>query len=431
MLDPAPPGGLLGRSAIAIAVFLVAFGVLVLARPEGGRGPARIDEAEWLSMGVVSWQLATTGSVPDRGASPTEAAEAATRPWRLGITESTFGWMNPVLPKLAFGAVSDAAGVRHTSRAIYPRFRGPRAGKAAKNRAVEVLEPALEPNRKLVAGLGALCILGAFLVARATAGVAGGLAATLLLLLSPTFRDASTYVRTDLFPLAFGLLALAFVQRWSPELFGRKPALRSALACAFLGLLAGLAVGCKLNGALTSFAIAGWFGILPALGERTSPRVLIARLAGIGLVCASILWLCLPALWSELPWKALPDLLHQWRVSFDFQVQKSGGPAPTEALERAGLALRRAFFDQDPLAEFTGLPLGIALVPAGLVALVARFRSAPRPYAALLVHVLVLVAGTALWLPLDRERFFLPLLVPLVLLQVQVAGLLPQRLNPR
>ncbi len=421
--DPRRPSAL--RSGLlAASLFLLAGAVLLLARPADSRGPARIDENEWLAMGIVTNGLATTGKVPDRGASEAELAEASEAPWRLGISESTFGWMNPVVPKLLFGRIAKWSGVEETSRAIYPRFREAGAGLRPRDAARKALKPALEPTRRAVAGLASALAVALFFAVRAGFGSAAGALAFALLLASPSFRESATYVRTGLFPLAFGLAAVVLVQQASHSLFGRgRPAVAAASGSA-LGVFAGLAVGSKLNGALVSFSIAGWFAVLPFLlrrDSRASLAALAVRLALVGSLCAALFWLSLPSLWGELPWQAVPDLLERWQGSLVHQIRAGGGAAPAGLLDRAALCARRSFFEGDPLFQLTGLPLGLPLAALGALALARELLRvhSPRRLAAIALAIfgLVLAIGTAAWLPLDRDRFFLPLLIPVVCLE--------------
>lgn len=423
---------------LAAGLFLLAGAFLLLARPAASEGPARIDENEWLAMGVVTYGLATTGSVPDRGASEAELGQAAEAPWRMGISESTFGWMNPVVPKLLFGRIAKSSGVEQTSRAIYPRFREAGAGLRQRDAARKALKPALEPARRAVAGLAAALAVALFFAVRAGLGTAAGALAFALLLASPAFRESATYVRTGLFPLGFGLAALVLVQQTGGLLFGRGRPLLAAASAVFLGVLAGLAVGSKLNGALVSFAIAGWFVVLPFLRPPETRAGLIglaARLALVGGLCAALFWLSLPSLWGELPWQAVPDLLDRWQASLVHQVRAGGGAAPEGLLDRAALCARRAFFEGEPLHQLTGLPLGLGLAAVGALALTRELLRSHSPrrsaVVALAIFGLVIAVGTTLWLPLDRERFFLPLLIPVVCLEGAAAGFAARLLPPK
>lgn len=422
-------------AALAAALFVLAAGWFHAL----GRAPAgfQVDEPEWIASGVHAWQLATTGRSVDEGATATERRAAAERPWRLGIEESTFGWMNPVLPKLAFGAAAAAAGVETTTRRAYERFQPaeyarPRAAaKAERGRFL----PALAPARFVTTLAAAAVAVLLFGVVRVQAGAAGATAAYALWLASPTAREVAVYVRTGLFPLVFGLAALLVACLCWRELSGRRGTARLVLWALALGALCGLAVGSKLNGALVSFAVPLWLAAAAA-GRGPGPRPPAARpllaLAVAALVCAALFWLALPGLWGEPPVAAVRGLLAAWH---DFHVHMvRAGPAdialPADLGGRLARVFERTARGNEPLYALTGLALGVVAVPAGLAALAVAARRCV-PARQVLAFVAVVATGTALWIPMDRARFYLPFVVLAILAEGALVGALARRFGAR
>ncbi len=415
----------------AAALFAFALAWFVLARDRDLDGQFLIDEAEWIGMGVVSYGLATTGTVPDSGATAQELELGAADPWRSGISESTFGWMNPVYPKLALGAVAHAAGVEQVSRDLYPRFYGVRNETALSGRraARNDLLPALFPSRVLIAVLAAGIALALFALARMAGGTWSGIGAYGLWLASPTAREVAVYVRTDLAPMLFGLAALWwFLIHWRSAI-GARDCKHQFASCLILGGLCGLAVGSKLNGALVSFAVPLWFVHGIRIAGPTTVVALWRGLLGLCLVgasCAAVFWLSLPALWGSWPWNSLPDLFQRWDASFVFQVRKSGEAVPRDWYDRIALVAQRALFDQEPLRQATGLWLGLPLAALGLMRLIYQALRAQalqgRIAGTLLLYLVVVLAGTTAWLPMDRDRFYQPLLPWIVVLEAVALG---------
>ncbi|MEO0649691.1 MAG: hypothetical protein AAFZ65_03315 [Planctomycetota bacterium] len=414
-----------GRLGIGAALFALALGWFLF----DGSAPAdelRIDEGEWISSGVHAWQLATTGKSVDLGATPEERAADAQRPWRSGIESSTFGWMNPLLPKLLFGAAAQASGVDTTTRAAYMRFQTGNARYVAARREHQRFAPALPATRFVVTLFGAAVAVLLFAVATRTAGVAAGLTAYALWLASPTGSQMADWVRTGLFPLAFGLAALWLVLARGPQLTGQRglgPLVGTAL---LLGLLCGAAVGSKLNGALVSFAVPLWLLASWRAGDNEARPPLwrpALSLALTAAVCGLLFRLSLPGLWDVDPVSGLRRLLDAWGNSFDAMAKRANhDPVPEGLAGRLGLVGRRFFFELEPIRALTGIAAGVVLVPLATLAVGLRALRGALPAQLVLIHAVVLSVGTVAWLPLDAKRFFYPLVLVSVLLYAAALG---------
>lgn len=452
--DPAgePTGGAAARTRwlLPLALGLIAALWFQLGRDASRDGELDVDEAEWLSMSIHSFQLLATGESRDLGASPEELAEAASDPWRLGIADSTFGWMNPLLPKLVLGAVAQAQGFRLAHRDVFLRFLQDEPDPAERARArlvaSQLFVPALGGGRAvttlLAAGVAALL----FAAGRSLGGTACGLVAWLLWIASPAAREAAQHVRTDLFPLVFSLAALAFALARRESLAGARGARAQIAGGLVLGVLAGLAVGSKLNGALVAVAVGLW---LPALwllepaDRRTSlARGLLPASLAAGASCVALFALLDVAAWPPAPLDGLSELVRRWDQSMVFNQRRylHTVEIARDLPQRVSLALRGTLDRDEPLRALTGLPLGAPLLIGGLLLLgrdlardLARRRGSTAASAALVVlaWIAVVAVGTTLWLPMDWERFFLPYLPCMILLEAVLAAWLLERLRVR
>lgn len=419
------------RRARAWAALLCALAAAWLwsARPDGRDGRFEIDEAEWLTMSIHDALQVTAGRSPFEGIPPSPYRDADGDPWEVGIHQSTFGSMNPMLPKLAFGGLCLALGHRAADPAVYPRFaKELPPGRAA--RAEELVRPALLPVRLLVLGLASLCAGLVFLAALRAGGPAAGIAAWLLFLASPNVVDHATRIRTDFFPIACGLGALVLAQRRGAELAGERGTGALLRAAGALGVLAGLAVGSKLNGALVALCIGLWIPLARLRADRAagfgrggSARGTLAGWLAAAVPCLALFALFSPHLWTE-PLASFTDLLARWSGDLEHQKDLYGerlGRADTP-LQHLALSARGVAGEHEPLFALTGLPLGVPLLVLGLAALaLGRPRAAG---AALLAYLLVQGLGTALWLPFGRDNFYLGFAPVVALAEGAALGLL-------
>ncbi len=410
-----------------VVPFVLAACVLWAARPAGRGERLEIDEAEWLTMSIHDALQITEGVSPFAGLAPSPYHRHEGDPWEVGIHQSTFGFMNPMLPKLVFGSVCLALGHRDYDPAVYPRFaKELPSGRA--ERALEAARAAAPPVRALVLALAALCAALLFRIARAVGGTAAGVATLISFLASPNVVDHATRIRTDFFPIAFGLAALcAAVARARADACGtsRGGSFRTAV---LFGVLAGLAVGSKLNGALVAIQVGVFAPLLWAARRRASGvsfvRDVLQGWIVASALCAGLFVLCMPHLWTQ-PLEGLATLWTSWQGDLAHQAELFGerlGRGDTLGA-RLALALRGLAGRYEPLHALTGLALGAPLQVAGLAWLARRAREAAS--AALVVaYVIVVGLGTALWLPFGRDNFFLAFAPVVALLEGLAVGAL-------
>jgi hypothetical protein len=348
------------------------------------------------------------------------------------VQRTAFGYPSPCLAKLVWGAALRAAGFREASPLVFTVFlqHDLEGGREAR----EALQPALPVARRVVLAFASLATALLFLASRAALpGRWGWLVAALtcaLFLASPIVRSTAGEVRTDWFMLAFVLGAAALALRAGDALAGRRGRPARLLAALGLGLLAGLAVASKLNGGLVLACVALWIGALSAAPrEERWLRTVLPALALAGAASIAVFWALNPRLWSD-PVGGVADILARWRELFayfqdDWAVRAGTATGRTPA-ESVALFVDRTIRRDDPWAALTGLRGGTLLLLGGLGVLGWRawipdpgpervLRA--EPARVLFVLVVVLLAGSALWLPIDWPRYFLPAAPCLALLQ--------------
>jgi 4-amino-4-deoxy-L-arabinose transferase-like glycosyltransferase len=352
-------------------------------------------------------------------------------PWRQGVQATTFGWANPILHKLVWGLACEPVAPEGLRPNLF--FRYHRGDLVKASAAVQPWVPAIERARLVVAAASALCGVLLLLIARRLAGWPAGIAALALWTLHPLVRSWSHQARPDLGMLALVLATLWAALRLVDALRGARGRRGLLLAALALGLLAGLAAGTKLNGGL-----AGVFAVLAILGTRpptgVEPPTLAARLAATGLAGAVFLLTLLALLpWAaSAPLERVPELLEFWSEHMAFQqdrLEQLGGLATRTNGERLDLMGSRILGRDEPLRAILGLPLGWIAAAAGALRLGRKALREPSPQprceACLAgLWIAVILVGSTLWLPLDWDRYFLPPLAALVLLEAILLGAL-------
>lgn len=418
---------------------LLASGLLIVAvlALRGMRDEARdrvfeIDEAEWVSASIHAFQLVRTGESRDASAPRDPGGNAARNPWRIGIESTTFGWMNPLVPKLVLGGVAHAGGHRVADRNVFQRFH--QSDARLRDAAAARLGPALAGARWVMAALAALVALQLASVATRLAGPVAGAVAYALWLAVPITRDVAHYVRTDLFFLVLALGALHLALATRDAVAGLRGVRSQWLAAAALGALAGIAVGSKLNGAMVSFCVALWIPLLGGTADREQrtplargavPAALLAGALSIGLF-----WLCSPGLWNQAPTRAVPELLERWGALVRSQQDNPSLRVDTARTlgEHVALAWKGCTSTHEPLRALTGAPGGIALALAGFGLLVrdagssARTATARRAALVACAWLAVTVVATTLWLPIEWDRYFLPFVPCMILTEAVLVG---------
>ena len=420
---------------LLLAVCLFALGIVVshFTRTRAFEGRLNSDEPEWIAISILHWRQFVLRE-PAAGADLDPSNEREASPWKRGVQHTTFGYMNPCLPKLVWGAAFHAAGYREASPLAFQVFHknDPGAGKAAQ----DALLPAESLARAIVVGLAALSAVLLFFVARALcagplAWLAGALAFALWFA-SPLVQNTSGYIRTDFFMLPPCLAALLLAVGCD---HAASRGLRAHLVLGLaLGCLCGLALSSKLNGGLLGVVVAVWLASfrLDRRGERWHG---LAACALAGLVATAIFYALDPRLWGG-PIDGLRDILARWdRLIGYFQDElapKSGVEVARSLTERLSLFARKTFARDEPIGANTHAVLGAAVVSVGFALLVRRAleRREARARTAL-VFVGVFVAGTALWLPLDWERFYLTSMPCLVLLEALAIAACVERVAAR
>jgi len=426
--------------AALLGLILFASGWLILdfARDRSRDHLLGSDEPEWIAISVLHWRQ-LLGEPP--AGDDLRPSLPGTSPWARGVQATTFGYMNPCLPKLVWGASLRAAGHGEASPYVFQVFHrdAPGRGEAAQR----ALLPAAPLARRIVVLLAALTGVLVFFVARAVVPGAPGWwaagSAWLLWSASPLVLATAGVIRTDYFMLAFAVGTLLFVLRARGALVGLRGLPAQLLAGAAVGLLGGLATSSKLNGALVLIA----FGLAIPLswwraGER---RGSLGGLA-LGLVAAAAVSVGVfvalnPLLWSD-PVEGVRMILARWEKLMNYfqdsWAPRTGVEVAHGLSERLGLFVRRTVGRDELLGSTTGLPvLGALPILGGVIALALQagkagpFRGADddaRAAATIaLVFGVVLVAGTAVWLPLDWPRLFLPAAPAVVLFEACLVGL--------
>ena len=435
----------LGGALLFLLLVALAGAPLALFRERIFEGQLNSDEPEWLAISILHWNQLVRGAPPagaeDKPGKPEDG------PWQQGVQDTTFGYMNPCLPKLVWGGLFALAGHTQASIDSFQAFHRGSLERASPANAL--LLPALPLARSCVMILAAISGALVFCVARASlpAGppwlaAASGAVAMALWLASPLVLHTANYVRTDHFMLPFALGLWWWTLARRDQLAGARglaPALWAGLAA---GILGGLATSGKLNGALAlvgcgAGVLAHWLLLpprRPALGRA------LAALALAGSVAFGVFAALNPRLWSG-PLEGVQDILARWDRLMDYfqEVAPSVGVAVAHTTsESLALFATRTLERDEPLRAYTGLAWGGLWIALGFAAIVlaaaGRGPLAPRTApdrlraqsaaACSLAFVLVLVLGTALWLPLDWERFFLPTVPAFAVLGAYLAATL-------
>jgi len=326
-----------------------------------------------------------------------------------------------------WGACFAAAGHTTASPYAFQAFHkdAPQRGERAR---AELL-PAMPLARRVVTLLAALSGALLFFVARAVvpgrAGWVAGVSAWLLWSLSPLVLDTAATIRTDHFMLPFVLGAVLWFLRRRAAFGGGRGTAALVRAALGMGLLGGLATSSKLNGALVLIGFA-----LALSVSRPAPRAALAALALAAATSFAVFFALNPILWSG-PLEGVLDVLARWdKLMAYFQDEwapRTGAEVAHSVPERVSLFARKTLQRDEPLGALVGLPIGFVPVLGGAIALGLQaagrgpFRGADEEARgaarAALAFALVLLAGTALWLPLDWPRLFLPATPAIALLE--------------
>jgi hypothetical protein len=430
-----------------LLLWAVACAVLFPAHERVFEGQLNSDEPEWIAISVLHWNQLVHGGPP---AGAEERPESPAGPWQRGVQATTFGYMNPCLPKLLWGGLFALAGHTQVSPEVFKV--GSRGSEERQTAAKEALLPLMPLARRSVIVLAALS--GALVFGVARASVPGGLGwlaggvAMALWLVSPLVLRWASYIRTDHFmmPALLGLWWWTLSRR--DQLAGARGLAAALWAGLGAGILGGLATSGKLNGALGlvgcgAGVLAHWV-VLPR--PRPAPGRALAALFLAGWTAFGTFVALNPRLWSG-PFEGSADILARWDKLMSYFQNEWAPYTWTEAAfttrESVALFTARPLARDEPLRYHFGLSWGWCWMVLGLGALLlaawgrgplaARTGGAGQGAAAVsLAFALVLVLATALWLPIDWERLFLPAVPPFALLGAFLAATLAAlRPSPR
>lgn len=454
-----PPSELRAEPAPALLalVFALLFGLSLFAlsnlRERGFEDRLNSDEPEWIAISILHWNQFFRGHGP--GGAELEASARSANPWKQGVQHTTFGYMNPCLPKLIWGGVFAAAGHDEASPYAFQTFHkgDPELGREPYRELLEVMPLARRVVLVLAALSGALLCFVARATVRTAASarsgwVCGGVALALWVG-SPLVHRTASYIRTDYFMLPF-LLGLWWWTLARRDALAGRAGLRAALRSGLMaGLLGGLAVSSKLNGTLGLFAFAAAV-LLHWTGPRRAPLTWPLAAIGVAALAACAVFFALnPLLWSG-PIEGALDILARWDKLMGY-FQDEWAPRVGTAVAHGPAESLALFFDRavtrdEPLAAATGSPWASAWIVLGLGALAllalgrgplarssgaaATAPTAPGAARCSLCFVAALVLGTALWLPLDWERLWLPSVPAVAILGGVLASSLLAALKP-
>jgi 4-amino-4-deoxy-L-arabinose transferase-like glycosyltransferase len=354
----------------------------------------------------------------------------------------------PPLPKYLIGAALAAGG--------YPT-PGPSAAFAwYRNTSLRfVSAEALAIARLPVVLLGVVGCAAVYGIGTLAGGRAVGVLAAVLLAVNPLYRMLARRAMSDVPCEAFMLLALFLgLWTWRRWVSGRGAG-RVWAAIGAAGLCVGLALLCKLSGALALMVLAGW----AVLGAVLRGRVVSAvgsGLAGLlAVVAACGTFVVLDPFLTAHPPPPLPPALaaldRAWlgeraRLRAELRVKVASGQQemfPHNALhtplDKAATTAVQGFGRFGPLgpahsdstrrydlAQDWGALLWLPCVVAGLAVAVAQGRAQraagepPTSWAVAVQFIIVLVVVTA-YLPLAWDRYFLSMQAPASLLAAGAA----------
>lgn len=427
----AEPGRRAAGLLLSVALFAASASLFYLLRPGWQGYKLGSDESQYIVTSVqLVRQLVQGGSPP--GVDP-DLDPGSYHPWRVGIHDSNWGYNIPALPKLVWGTVLYLAGFRDTTLKALPAYFDT---KDEYLEAAETLLPLMPWARGASLVVGAATAVLIFWIAWALAGRLAALGAWGLWIASPLVFERVSYIRLDLFQLLFSLAALLVAILARDALGGRRGATKMVAVAVILGLLSGLAVSSKLNGAYNCAAVALWLALLWLTSGKERRPFLRGPLQALVLSgCASfgVFYALNPALWGD-PIGGVEIILQKWGKLGPMLVESygwEGGKAHTlgERIVMAAEWIPKF----EPLSHWavhprarTDMPAGVVLLPLGLVVLLAQAFAArwrypaecdPEPARIMAIYMVTSFAFQTAWLPLMIPRYFLPYQPTVVILE--------------
>lgn len=286
---------------------------------------------------------------------------------------------------------------------------------------------ALRAGRMLVPVFSAAATTAVFLLTASAAGNVGGLVAATIFQLNPVVRLHGSHALSDMVMMSLALWAVWYLAchvapRWTGP---RGPLARRVV---LLAVLIGLAAATKQNGSLAGLTALVAFGVWGLEHARAvGPRAAAARTV----LCASILtagaygtYIAVnPGLHRE-PIGGAVAQVRAWDRKFD----EHRGRRPEQALTTIGARIG-AVAGTLVGTRHGGIPVPyvVGLLALGGVGLLALGRAGPSwwraPPRIILLWAGVTTLVVSAWVPLDWDRYFLPVIALQAVLVGSVARL--------
>ena len=285
----------------------------------------------------------------------------------------------------------------------------------------------LSAGRLLIPLFSAAATTLIFVLGASVGGILGGLLAAVVFHLNPVCRFYGPRALADMPAVFLALLALCYlVRRVGPGWDGHFRALfgRSVL----FGLLAGLATATKLNSAIVvcvavvAFAVWGVTGAA-AIGLRSALTRTLVMTMTVGVTSCGLFVLVNPQL-HRAPVARTLDIVRVWSAKNRLHMRKDPGRALStlgDRVQAVGRVVVGKSFATLPVPYVTGL-----LVLAGAIMLAWNRRPSlgwRDPPSVLLIWGSVALTVVALWIPMDWDRYHLPVIAVISVLMAALGRL--------
>jgi hypothetical protein len=286
-----------------------------------------------------------------------------------------------------------------------------------------------------VAALGAgLCVLLFMLAWRVGGALLCGAIAFFLALGNPLIASLSKVCLIDV-PAQFFLVltvvaVLGFLRATGGE--KRRGVVQTILWALAIGLSAGCAIGVKLNNLLLfpfiillfAYVMANRAGV--SVDEREEPRerrkrqrILLIVLGAVILITLLVFYASNPFLYDD----PIGGMRHMFRLRNILRWYQKVEPEAALATPAAqiGFVFYRSFWTYGTLRAIFHLPLDAVFFLLGLIRLMKRGRAAgmeQRLYGgAMVLWFAIALLGTAVWIPLDWDRYYVPVVPSIIVIE--------------
>lgn len=266
----------------------------------------------------------------------------------------------------------------------------------------------LYAGRRLVPAFAGAAAVAIFSLTSMAAGIPAGLAAAALFHWNPVVETYGARALADLPMVAFALLALWYLA--CRVAAGWTAALRAVIPrAAMLGFLIGVASAIKQNGAVMACVAVATFGVWAAASHgRELTRALLVS-AVVLVVSYGVYVAVNPILYSAPVTLSLAQV-KAWNLKFvghaTARPESALRDLPARVLAVAWVMAGNRFATL-PFPWLTGVLAGIGVVALGVRARAAGPWSGP---CVLLLWSVVTVGVIAAWIPLDWDRYYLPVI---------------------